>query len=113
MATLHADGTITDTPRCLEGPSCCGAVFQIRATYTQLLSALAETDTVEDAEPFWVVRVWSGDERPTERVSIHHASIWPRENADTGTLWYVTSYPEGRWAAERLAMRLNADIIEL
>lgn len=113
MATMYADATISDTPRCLEGPSCCGAVFLIKATWSQLLAALGTTDTIEDAEPFWVIRVWSGDDRPTERISIHHTSNWPRQNPDSETLWYVTSYPEGRWAAEKLANQLEAEIVSL
>lgn len=111
MSTMHADGTITDMPRCLESPTCCGAVFQIRATYTQLIASLGETDTIEDIEPSWVVRVHSGDERPNERVIIHHTSNWPRTEIDEPTLWYVTAYREGRWAAERLGTALG-EIVE-
>lgn len=111
MSTMYADGTITDTPRCLEGPSCCGAVFHIRATYSQLTEVLGETDTIPEAEPTWVILVRSGDDRPNERVRIHHTSNSPRESADVPTLWYVTAYPEGRWAAERLGETLG-EIVE-
>lgn len=108
MATMNTDGTIAATPRCLPSPDCgSSAVFQIEATYRALVGILGETDTIEDAEPYWVVLIPSGDDRPNERVSIHHTSNWPREDVDETTLWYVTCYPDARWAAERLVGKLG------
>ncbi|WP_194838877.1 hypothetical protein [Nocardia sp. XZ_19_369] len=111
MATMHADASFTHTPRCLGGPSCTGAVFYLRATYTQLTHALGETDTIEHAEPSWVVLVRAADNQRAERVAIHHTSTRPRTEPDEPTLWYVTAYHDGLWAAERLSAALG-EIVE-
>ncbi|MEU7631654.1 hypothetical protein AB0C34_16945 [Nocardia sp. NPDC049220] len=109
MATMHTDGTFAPAPRCLAGPECGSAVFQIEATFSRLVEALGEPDTIAEEAPDWVILVQS-DDRPNERVSIHHASNWPRVEIDEPTLWYVTCYRDARWAAESLAEKLGETV---
>lgn len=106
MATMNADGTITPAPRCLPGPECGSAAFRVEATFSSLVEALGEPDTIDETAPGWVILV-RADDRPNERVSVHHGSNQPRVDVDEPTLWYVTCYPDARWAAERLAEKLG------
>ncbi len=112
MATMTADGTINHMPRCLQAPDFgSSAVFQIEATYARLAEVLGETDTVKEAEPYWVIQVRAADDLAAARIGIHHISNWPREEDNEATLWYVTAHREDRWAAERLAEKLG-EIVE-
>lgn len=109
---MHANGAIDSMPRCLEGPSCCGALFQIEATYAHLLDILGEPDTIEDVAPMWVIRVRSEDDRSAERVAVHSNDNRLRTAGDDPALWYVTTYRDSRWAADRIAQRLGK-VVEL
>lgn len=107
MTTMTAAGAFTNRNRILESPTCCGAEFQIEATYADLCEALGETTTGEDSAPMWVVLVNSEDGTDAARVSIHHTNTLPREARTEATLWYVNCHRDERWAAERLAARLG------
>lgn len=108
MAIMNADGSFADMPRCLEGPNCCGEVLRFWATFEDLKSALGETDTIEDAEPDWVVRVRSEDGSMAAAVCIRFAGMLPRAEPQRRVQWSVICHLDDRWAAERIEAALSA-----
>ncbi|MGV9679090.1 hypothetical protein ACWDSJ_27730 [Nocardia sp. NPDC003482] len=112
MSTMNADGTFSESPRCLEGPTCCGRVLEFEATLEQLEAVLGETDTLADAAPSWVVRVYSADGSQAERVLISFSGTGPRREPRQPVVWSVICPRDARWAAERAAHALGRPVAD-